>query len=163
MRPSLAALVSAAALVAACDQSPTQPSLSLSDSPTTSILLGNVRVPFSATLTTCDNDVVELSGVGHFHNTATIAADGSLHVTNHTTLLGAGTATSGANYLLNYSDHLSVNLRSVPGEVTEVESLTLIGQGRAQNQVGFALLHFTVNAQGVLAVSIDELRIVCPA
>lgn len=162
MRSSLAALVTAAALFAACDQSPTQPGSSPSASTPTFILLGNVRVPVSVTLTTCDSDVVELSGVGHFHNTSAPTPDGGLHVTNHVNLSGQGTAASGASYLLNYSDHLVLNLRSVPGEVTEVEHMTLIGLGGAPNLLADALMHITVNAQGVIAVTIDEVRIACP-
>ena len=163
MRPSLTALVIAVALVAACDQSPTQPGSSPFEHTLPFILLGNVRVPISATLTTCDNDVVELSGVGHFHNTSATTPDGSLHVTNHVNVSGRGTAASGASYLVNESDHLVLNLRAVPGEVTEVDHLTLIGQGGAQNLLVDALFHITANAQGVIAVSIDEVRIVCPA
>ena len=51
----------------------------------------------------------------------------------------------------------------MPFEVTEVEHRTLIGHGGAQNLAAHALLHITVNAQGALAVSIDEVTIVCPA
>jgi hypothetical protein len=163
MRPSLAVLVTATALLAACDQSPTQPGSSPFGSAPPFVLLGNVRVPISATLTTCDNDVVELSGVGHFHNTSTVAPDGSLHITNHVNVSGRGTAASGARYLVNESNHLILNLRAVPGEITEVEHLTLIGQGGAQNLLVDGLFHITVNAQGVLAVAIDKLQVVCPA
>lgn len=163
MHTSLVPLAAAAALVAACDHSPTQPSSVLVGSAASSVLLGNVRVPITATLTTCDGDVVDLSGVGHFHNTSTVAPNGDLHVTNHTTLLGAGTALSGASYLFNDSDNLVLDLRAVPAVFHEVENLTLIGQGGAQNLVGQALFHVTVNAQGEVAVAIDELRIACPA
>jgi len=163
MSRSLFPFITALALVAACDASPTQPiSVPVGSAPS-SVLLGNVRVPFTATLTTCDGDIVDLSGVGHFHNTSTVTPTGDLHVTNHTTLLGAGTALSGASYLFNDSDNLVLNLRAVPTVFHEVENLTLIGQGGAQNRVGQALFHVTVNAQGEVAVAIDELRIVCPA
>ena len=163
MSRSFLHLITAAAFVAACDSSPIQPSSSPTDMPPSSVLLGNVRVPFTATLTTCDGDIVDLSGVGHFHNTSTVTPNGDLHVTNHTTLLGAGTALSGASYLFNDSDNLVLNLGAVPVVFHEVESLTLLGQGGAQNLVGQALFHITVNAQGEVAVAIDELRIECPA
>src|SRR5262245_36486042 len=132
MSRSFLPLITAAAFVAACDASPTQPSsvpVGMSPSP---VLLGNVRLPITATLTTCDGDIVDLSGVGHFHNTSTVTPNGDLHVTNHTTLLGAGTALSGASYLFNDSDNLVLNLRAVPAVFHEVETLTLIGHGGAQ-------------------------------
>ena len=118
-------------------------------------------MPFSAALTTCDDEDLEESGVGHFHNTATVTPNGDLHVTNHANLAGAGITASGAFYLLNQSDHLSVSIRSVPFVLTEVEHLRLIGQGGVKNLRADALTHITVNAQGELAVSIDRFRILC--
>jgi hypothetical protein len=163
MRPSLLALVSAAALVGACARSQTEPSSAPDDATPSFALLGNVRVPISATLTTCDGDVVTLSGVGHFYNTSAPTPNGGLHITNNVVISARGTSLSGATYLLNDSHHLILNVTSVPGEITEVEHLTLIGLGGAQNLVADALLHITVNAQGEISVSIDEVRIVCPA
>ena len=163
MRPSLLALVTGAALAGACDHSPTESNSVPADPAPSFALLGNVRVPFSSTLPTCDGDVVTLSGVGHFHNTATVTPDGGLHITNHVNLSGTGTALSGASYLFDSSGHLIVNLSSVSGEETEVVHFTLIGLGGAQNLLAEALVHFTVNAQGEISVSIDQERIVCPA
>jgi len=163
MRLSLLTLATAAVLAGACDHSPTDSSSDPADAAPSFALLGNVRVPISATLATCDGDVVQLSGVGHFHNTSTTTPDGAIHVTNHVNLSGTGTALSGASYLFNSSGHLIVNVISVPGELTEVEHFELIGVAGAQNLLADALLHFTVNAQGEISVSIDEVRIVCPA
>src|SRR5262245_43941365 len=149
----------AAALVAACTEVPTQPPVS---DPNLA-LLGNVRVPVTLSGVTCDSELVEGTGIGHFHNTATQDASGNLHVTNHTTVTGTAVAQlSGARYRVSFEDNLSLTLRGVPGEFTEVMNTQLIGQGGASNLVARSLVHFTVNANGVLTAAVDKFVVHCP-
>jgi hypothetical protein len=160
MRPSYLVLLAAAALVAACDSGPTQPAAPGID-PGFS-LLGNVRVPITFTFVTCNLDVIDGSGIGHFANTVTQDAGGTFHVTNHIDLSGRGVAEqSGATYLLAYVDHLTLNLADLPAHLTEVVQITLVGQGGAQNLVGQFLLHVTVDANGVVTAFVDNERTEC--
>lgn len=151
----------AAALVAACSEVPTQPPASTAPD---LALLGNVRVPVTLSGVTCDSDLVEGTGIGHFHNTATQDATGALHITNHTTVTGSAIAQqSGARYRVSFEDNLSLSLRGgLPSTATRVMNLTLIGQGRAPNLVAQSLVHFTVNANGVLTSTVDKFVVRCP-
>src|SRR5712691_5364171 len=117
MRPACLVPLVALALFAACEDTPTQPTSTVP----TFALLGNVRVPVTLSGLTCDSDLVEGSGIGHFHNTATPDASGGLHVTNHTTLTGGAVAQqSGATYGFTFVDNLTLNLRRLPANETVV-------------------------------------------
>jgi hypothetical protein len=150
----------AAALVAACTDVPTQPPSSTGPD---FAQLGNVRVPIAFSGVTCDSDLVEGTGIAHFHNTSTQDATGDLHITNHTTITGSAVAQqSGATYRVSFEDNLSLSLPESPLTFTEVMHLDLIGQGGAPNLVAQALAHFTVNANGVLTAAIDKFVVHCP-
>ena len=150
----------AAAFAAACTELPTQPRSSTAPE---FAQLGNVRVPIAFSGLTCDSNLVEGTGIGHFHNTSTQDANGRLHVTNHTTITGSAAAQqSGATYRVSFEDNLSVSLPESPFTFTEVMNLKLIGQGGAPNLVAKSLVHFTVNAKGVLTAAIDKFVVHCP-
>jgi hypothetical protein len=159
-RSCFAFFAPAAVLIAACTDVPTQSPVS---SGPDLAQLGNVRVPVAFSGVTCDSDLVEGTGIGHFHNTATQDATGDLHVTNHTTITGAAVAQqSGARYAVSFEDNLSLSLHETPATFTEVMNLNLIGQGGAPNLVARTLVHFTVNANGVLAAAVDRFVVHCP-
>lgn len=159
MRPACLVPLAALTLLLACEDTPTQPK---STAPAFA-LLGNVRVPVTLSGVTCDSDLVEGSGVGNFHNTATQDATGTLHVTNHSTFIGGAVAQqSGASYQFSFIDNLSINLPTFPAHFTEVMHLNLIGQGQASDLVGQSLLHITVDANGVVTASVDKFRVSCP-
>ena len=149
----------AATLAAACTDPPTQPP---SNPVPQFTKLGNVRVPVAISGVTCDSDLVEGSGIGHFHNTATQDASGRLHITNHTTIIGGAVAQgSGALYNIQFEDNLSISLPEPPLTFTRVMNLKLIGQGSAPNLVAKTLAHFTVNANGVLTAAVDKAVVHC--
>jgi hypothetical protein len=150
----------AAWLVAACTDVPTQPPASTVPN---FAQLGNVRVPVAFSGVTCDSDLVEGTAIGHFHNTSTHDANGRLHITNHTTIIGSAVAQqTGATYRVSFEDNLSLSLPESPLTFTEVMHLVLIGQGGAPNLVAQTLAHFTVNANGVLTAAIDKFVVHCP-
>ena len=158
--PLLLLLGVAAAVVAACTEVPTQPPSSVAPD---LALLGNVRVPITFLGVTCDSDLVQGTGIGHFHNTATEDAGGRLHITNHTTITGSATAQqSGAAYQVSFEDNLSVSLPEPPATFTEVMNVKLIGRGRAPNLVAQSLVHFTVSANDVLTATVDKFVVHCP-
>lgn len=125
-------------------------------------LLGNQRVPVTVGGITCAGDTVEGAGIGHFHNTATELADGSLHITNHVNLTARGTAlTSGATYILSSQEVLVLNLIDSSGNFTRVARFTMVGEGGAENLTGQIMMHLTVTPNGVVTASFDRGTVSC--
>lgn len=106
----------------------------------------------------CTGEQVELSGT--IHLVSHQQSDGSVvgHF-NYQGVSGVG-LTSGTTYRVSAVDHLRLQA-PFPSDITSVRSFRLIGQGTEENLLVDALLHITVDANGEVTASIDDLSIRC--
>jgi hypothetical protein len=106
----------------------------------------------------CTGEVVELTGTIHLVNQT--QADGSVigHF-NYQNVSGVG-QTSGRTYQVSAVDHFRLNA-PVPTNVTSVQSFRLISRGAESNLLVTVLYHITINANGELTASIDDLNMQC--
>ena len=106
----------------------------------------------------CTGEDVEISGTIHVVNIT--QADGSVigHF-NYQNVTGLG-LTSGNIYQVSAVDHVRLSA-PFPSSITSVQSFQLISQGSAGNLLVHVLYHITVNGNGEVTVSIDELNMQC--
>ncbi len=106
----------------------------------------------------CTGEVVEISGTIHLVNQT--QADGSVvgHF-NYQNVSGVG-LTSGNLYRVSAVDHFRLS-SPFPTDVTSVQSFRLINHGAESNLLVTVLHHITVNANGEVTASIDDLTMQC--
>jgi hypothetical protein len=106
----------------------------------------------------CTGEIVEISGTIHMLNQ--IQADGSVmgHF-NYLNVSGVG-LTSGNTYQANAVDHVRLSA-PFPSSITSVRSFLLISRGSSSNLLVTILYHVTVNANGEVTISIDDLNTQC--
>jgi len=106
----------------------------------------------------CTNEVVEISGTIHMVNQT--QADGSVigHF-NYQNVRGLG-LTSGNIYQVSAVDDIRVGA-PFPSSITSVQSFHLISRGSESNLLVQVLYHITVNANGEMTASIDDLNMQC--
>ena len=106
----------------------------------------------------CTNEIVEISGTIHFVNQT--QADGSVmgHF-NYQNVSGVG-LTSGDRYRVSAVDHIRLSA-PFPSSLTSVQSFQLINRGSQSNLLVKVLYHLTVNANGEVTASIDDLNMQC--
>lgn len=106
----------------------------------------------------CTGEVVEISGTVHL--LAQTQPDGSLigHF-NYQNVRGVG-LTSGAVYRVSAVDHFWL-AAPFPSSIQSERSFHLISQGAASNLLVRVLYHITVNANGEVTASMDELDMQC--
>ncbi|MBI1896578.1 MAG: hypothetical protein HYZ57_03535 [Acidobacteria bacterium] len=125
----------------------------------------NTSVPTDTTVgNACVAEGVNLSG--KIRQTVHVNGDssGGYHMTvlsEHNGMTGTGD-TTGAKYQGFGSTRESLQSSGVlPIRVTTQRQFRLIGQGTAQNTVVHYQSHMTVNANGSVTASVDDLNIVC--
>ena len=106
----------------------------------------------------CTNEVVEISGTIHMVNQT--QADGSVigHF-NYQNVRGLG-LTSGNIYQVSAIDDIRLSA-PFPSSITSVQSFHLISRGSESNLLVEVLYHITVNANGEVTASIDDLNMQC--
>jgi hypothetical protein len=106
----------------------------------------------------CTDEVVEISGTVHLVNQ--VQTDGSVigHF-NYQNVSGVG-LTSGTTYQTSAVDHFRLSA-PFPSSVSSMQSFRLIGRGFESNLLVTVLYHVTVNANGEVAASIDDLSMQC--
>ncbi len=106
----------------------------------------------------CTGELVEISGTIHLINQT--QADGSVigHF-NYQNVTGVG-LTSGITYQTTAVDHMRLSA-PFPSSITSVQSFQLIGRGSESNLLVQMLYHITVNENGEVTVSIDDLNMQC--
>ena len=106
----------------------------------------------------CTGEIVKISGTLHMLNQ--IQSDGSImsHF-NYLNVSGVG-LTSGNTYQANAVDHFRLSA-PFPSSINSVRSFLLISRGSSSNLLVTALYHITVNANGEVATSIDDLTMQC--
>ena len=106
----------------------------------------------------CTGEVVEISGTIHMLNQT--QTDGSVigHF-NYQNVSGAG-LTTGVVYRVTAVD--DVRLRApFPSSISSVQSFRLISRGAESNLLVTVLYHITVDANGEMTASIDDLNMQC--
>jgi hypothetical protein len=106
----------------------------------------------------CTSEVVEINGTIHFVNQT--QADGTVigHF-NYQNVRGLG-LTSGSTYQVSAVDHVRLSA-PFPSSISSVRSFQLISRGSSSNLLVTVLYHITVNANGEVTVSIDDLNTQC--
>ena len=106
----------------------------------------------------CTGETVEL--VGNLHLVSQVQPDGS--IVGHFNYQGvtATGETSGIVYRATSVDNIVLRA-PVPSDVTSVGNLHLLGPGPDNNLLVRTLYHLTINANGELTASIDEISSVC--
>lgn len=106
----------------------------------------------------CTGEDVEISGTIHMVNET--QSDGSLigHF-NYQNVTGVG-LTSGNTYRVSAVDQIRL-AAPFPSDITSVNSFRLISQGSSSNLLVNVLYHITVNANGEVTISIDDLTMQC--
>ena len=134
-------------------------SLFLHVSPVSALGATSTDLPFDFLRSAdCTGEIVEISGTIHMLNQ--IQADGSImgHF-NYLNVSGVG-LTSGNTYQANAVDHFRLSA-PFPSSITSARSFLLISRGSSSNLLVTALYHITVNANGEVATSIDDLTMQC--
>ena len=106
----------------------------------------------------CTGEIVEISGTIHMVNQT--QADGSVigHF-NYQNVTGLG-LTSGNTYRASAVDHVRLQA-PFPTSINSVRSFQLISRGAESNLLVQVLYHITVNANGEVTVTIDDLNTHC--
>jgi hypothetical protein len=106
----------------------------------------------------CTGEEVEISGTIHMVNKT--LADGSVisHF-NYQNVSGVG-LTSGDTYRVSAVDHLQLKA-PFPSSISSVRNFHLISQGSSSDLIVQALYHITVNVNGEVTASIDDLSMQC--
>ena len=106
----------------------------------------------------CSGELVQLSGL--IHLVSQTQRDGSVvGIFNYQAVTGLG-LTSGTRYHVSTIDHVYLPA-PFPSSIYSVRSFRLISEGASDNLLVRVLFLITVNANGELAVTIDELTTSC--
>ena len=93
-------------------------------------------------------------------NLSGASLDSVFHFINHENVQLTGTDGQGNKWIGNLTQ--STSFTGVVGqEITVPLSLALVSQGAAPNFIVHAILHFTVNANGTVTSSINNLTTIC--
>jgi hypothetical protein len=122
-----------------------------------------LKNPFSFTRNVrCNGEFAPVSGVAHILFHVTEDASGGFHTDFKINEHAAGTGlTTGANYEFQFIDNNSVNMRSLPSDMTLTVSEHVIGQGSVPNFLLYITLHITVNAEGRGTATVDNFNTEC--
>jgi hypothetical protein len=160
MRRSTLPIV-AAALLAACDQTATQPREQSDDPSFATVFNERYTIPNSATFD-CTGDVVPFESLIHEKLSITEDAAGGFHVAFHVNLSGAATnPASGATYQFRSILNSEYYVRGEGVEQTFLLTGIGIGQGGALNEVTTIRFHMTVTPEGTVTSFFDELHVQC--
>jgi hypothetical protein len=122
------------------------------------------RFPVETTVTTCDGNVIVISGEFHVVTSSTIDENGGVHVVSHVNTVGVtGTdPVTGASYRGNAVNNTTYNFNAgAASERTESQTFVLVGQGRASNQLLRYQFKYTANANGEVTVSFINVTAEC--
>jgi hypothetical protein len=164
-----ALVLAAAALLTGCDQAaaPTAPTAGGLAPPTLQATSGTEKTPIDLTFIAfvdCAGEELEFHLREQLVSHISVDAGGHLHT--HFTINDKGSTgvglVSGAVWHQTGATKENLNVsESDTGNDTFVNSLNLIGGGRAPNLLIHEVFHITVNANGVLVVVFDKPRVEC--
>lgn len=160
---SLRVLVGIAAVaLAGCESAtPTAPAR-VPTAPSLSAVSDNERLPFAFNVRGC-TERVRVTGTFHVLVLFNVAESGNETDHFHINASGTGTGlTSGATYRFNDPINLMQQFRDNERHIeSQVETLTLIGQGGVPNMKVRGRFQITVNANGETTVEFDETETIC--
>jgi hypothetical protein len=111
---------------------------------------------------TCNGDAISVSGTFHSETTSSTNPNGFIHFSFNSTLKGTGVGMpSGANYVVNESQHTEVNSKTVAMEQYISTKMKLIAQGPSPNMTLRTTIHLVVNANGTVTVSTSGFQTSC--
>lgn len=121
-----------------------------------------IPFPSSSVFNPCNNEQVNVSGDIHLTTGVTTNRSGGIHLRSHINnqdVSGIG-ATTGSRYELPTSSDTSAYLGKATTFTVTVNS-RFVAQGSTPNFSLSQVFHFTVDANGVPAVSVSDLRTDC--
>jgi hypothetical protein len=119
----------------------------------------STKIPLDAiTFNTCTGEEVELSGT--IHLVSQTQSDGSVlgHI-NYQGVSGVG-LTSGTEYRASSVDNFRLGA-PFPSDIHSVRSFRLVGRGTEDNLLVKFLFHITVNADGEVTATVDDVSSQC--
>jgi hypothetical protein len=112
----------------------------------------------------CTGEFVSYEGTEHFVFHITEDASGGFHVRAHTNIQVHGVSTSGAKYVAHEIDNSHEFFSQSAENFTFTQTVQFIRQGSKTSEDDFqvkGLEHVTVNANGEVTSSFEELEIEC--
>lgn len=157
------ATVAVAFLITACNETVAPDNAArLPTVPAHVVTSNQPHAPFDFMVTTCEEDVFG-SGLLHVLTTQTVSAAEDTMTAFHINARGTGAgATSGARYRFNDTFRIQTNqLGEWPLVTSFMDVLKLIGQGAAADLHVRAAFRVTIDANGILRMSIDRVQMTC--
>jgi hypothetical protein len=149
------------ALLGCESRTPTAPTRTPT-APQFSAVTDNERLPFAFNVRGC-TERVRVTGTFHFVGIFNVSASGNETDHFHINAHGTGTGlTTGASY--HFDDPINLMQQFRDGErriESQIETLTLIGDGDVQNTKVRGRFMITVNANGETTVEFDETETIC--
>jgi hypothetical protein len=177
--PRRAALLAASLLLAACGETPVQPTQHRLQAPTLMRAAAAERtveehvydlsdIP-SFTRIECENglasELVRLEGKVYVRTVYLTDATGAYHVTNHAMPIGVRGVgeTSGEEYRVKLAEHATYNQRAAGATGSFRQTLRLVGRESGRSFLLVSSGHYAINAKGELVVDRSALRLECDA
>jgi hypothetical protein len=140
-----------------------QPANTLRPAAKATVVTTNDELPFSDVVPGCEEPVF-LKGRLHLVTHVTDDGSGGFHMESHMNaqrIFGFG-VTTGTIYSAPLAESFDFETSGPPPQViTQEAHYALISHGGASNLEAHTLLHFTINANGVVTASVSDTRIEC--
>ena len=125
----------------------------------------NETIPFTGSLSNiCNGDQVTFSGTMHVVNAFTTNANGGTHLKTHINyqnVTGTGTPSGLAYNVRTVTNEVSNDADGAQSNATVISIVKLTAQGPTLDFYLRAVLHVTVNANGVTTSTVQETSIEC--
>jgi hypothetical protein len=148
--------------LAGCESATSTAPARVPTAPNLSAVSDNERLPFAFNVRGC-GERVRVTGTFHVLLLFNVAASGN--ETDHFHINASGTGTgliSGESFQFNDPINLMQQFRDNVRHIeSQIETLTLIGQGDAPNMKVRGRFQITVNANGDTTVEFDETETIC--
>lgn len=162
-RPShLFAVLATGVLLLGCTAEPTAVSSLQADGPHAAVVT-NERTSFidMDAISLCTGEVFPTTGTVHEVVSVTETATGVVRIVAHLQIHAVGTSPTGASLLIKTVATDVFPDVSFPPEGTTQIAASIIAKGSAPNEVNHLKYHLTLNANGTVTVTFDELTTRC--
>jgi hypothetical protein len=140
----------------------------LSPSTSNSEVITQIEIPLATTVTVpCAaggaGEMVDLTGEVHAVFSATVDANGGLHIATHFNNVGVSGVglTTGDKYQAAGGDYFVSNSGGGANEFTFVNNFEMMAPGSGNNLHVHELVHVTVDANGEITTEIDNITVDC--
>lgn len=127
------------------------------------VVNSTITIPASVLPNPCNGEPVNLTGTIHVTMSSTTDKQGGVHLTysaNYQSVTGTGLL-SGVKYTSSDNKNDSTYIHPIPAIYTTTHHVNLISSTIIPNFLLALDFHITINATGVLAASVDNLRLEC--